>query len=189
MAINTALKITYLKTEDLLAYAKNSRTHSKEQVKQIVKSIKEFGFVNPILIDEKGEIIAGHGRLRAANRINMKNVPCIRLVGLTDAQKRAYCIADNRIPLNAGWDAELLASELSDLEELEFKMDVLGFDEDMHLSASAEDSAKLKKREKKKPTDEDDDTDGEDGGSSDGLKPHTIECPECGHEFTEDHGF
>ena len=96
----------------------NSRTHSAEQVTQIVASIAEFGFTNPILIDEKGVIIAGHGRVQTAQKLKLTEVPCIILEGLTEAQKKAYVIADNKLAMNAGWDSEMLSLELKSLEEL-----------------------------------------------------------------------
>ncbi|HHU8759003.1 TPA: ParB/Srx family N-terminal domain-containing protein [Escherichia coli] len=98
-----ALKIEYLPVGKLLRYAKNSRTHSDEQVEQLVNSIREFGFTNPVLIDEKNELIAGHGRLAAAEILEMDKVPAIRLSNLSEKQKKAYRIADNKLALNAGW--------------------------------------------------------------------------------------
>ncbi|HAF2428650.1 TPA: nuclease, partial [Salmonella enterica] len=109
------LKIEYLLRGKLLRYAKNSRTHSDEQVDQIVNSIREFGFTNPVLIDEDNEIIAGHGRLTAAEVLEIEKLPVIRLTGLTPKQKKAYRIADNKLALNAGWDMQLLAEEVSEL--------------------------------------------------------------------------
>jgi len=108
----------------------NSRTHSDEQVAQIAASIKEFGFTNPILIDDAAGIIAGHGRLMAAKRLNLNEVPTITLKGLTEAQKKAYVIADNKLALNAGWDTEALTAELRRLQELDFNLDLIGFDSD-----------------------------------------------------------
>jgi ParB-like chromosome segregation protein Spo0J len=124
------LQIEQLSVKELLPYARNSRTHSDEQVGQIASSIKEFGFTNPILIDKDNQIIAGHGRLMGANRLQMKEVPCIRLSHLTESQKRAYVIADNKLALNAGWDDELLALEIKDLQELDFDVSLLGFSND-----------------------------------------------------------
>lgn len=124
------MKIEQIQTEKLIPYARNSRTHSDEQVAQIMASIKEFGFTNPILIDEDGQIIAGHGRTVAAQRLQMKAVPCIRLSHLTPAQKKAYVIADNKLALNAGWDDELLKIELSELREEDFDLSLTGFDDD-----------------------------------------------------------
>ena len=125
-----ASKIERIAVEMLLPYAKNSRTHSDEQVAQIAASIKEFGFNNPILIDKENTIIAGHGRLLAARRAGMDDVPCIRLEHLTDTQRKAYIIADNRLALNAGWDNEVLSLELSELLEDDFDLDLLGFEAD-----------------------------------------------------------
>lgn len=116
--------------QDMIPYVNNSRTHDADQVLQIAGSISEFGFTNPVLIDEKGVIIAGHGRVQAAKKLSMDEVPCIVLDGLTDAQKKAYVIADNRLALNAGWDEDLLSLELKSLEELEFDIGLLGFDAD-----------------------------------------------------------
>ena len=107
-----ALQIEYRHPSELAPYTKNSRTHSGKQISQIEASIREFGFTNPLLIDEHGGIIAGHGRLAAATNLKLESVPCIMLSGLTDAQKRAYVIADNKLALNAGWDEALLAAEL-----------------------------------------------------------------------------
>jgi DNA modification methylase len=114
--------------EKLIPYAKNSRTHSDAQVAQIAASIKEFGFVNPVLIDEQDGIIAGHGRIMAARKLGIQEVPCIRLEHLTENQKRAYVIADNKLALNAGWDEEMLKLEIKDLEASDFDISLLGFD-------------------------------------------------------------
>jgi ParB-like chromosome segregation protein Spo0J len=114
----------------LSPYARNARTHSDTQVAQIAASIREFGFTNPVLIDAAGGIVAGHGRVLAAQRIGMGQVPCVRLSHLTEAQRRAYVIADNQLALNAGWDIDLLASELADLSALDFDLDLLGFGSD-----------------------------------------------------------
>ena len=132
-------KYAQKKTADLIPYVNNSRTHDEKQVSQIAASIKEFGFTNPILIDEENSIIAGHGRLMAANKLKLSKVPTITLSGLTDAQKRAYVIADNRLALNAGWDDELLKNELQILNENDFDLDVLGFEEDELAAILADD--------------------------------------------------
>lgn len=113
--------------DKLIPYARNSRTHSDAQVAQIAASIKEFGFVNPVLIDEGGGIIAGHGRVMAARKLGIDEVPCIRLSHLSENQKRAYVIADNKLALNAGWDDEMLKLEIKDLELAEFDISLLGF--------------------------------------------------------------
>jgi len=124
------LKIEYKKIDSLIPYARNSRTHSNEQISQIASSIKEFGWTNPILIDETGSIIAGHGRVLAASKLNFTEAPTITLAGLTEAQKRAYVIADNSLALNAGWDLEMLKIEIEDLKEFDFDISLLGFDEE-----------------------------------------------------------
>lgn len=120
-------KLEYIKVEELKAYARNARTHSEEQIEQVIQSIQEFGFTNPVLIDEENELIAGHGRTEAAKRMGMTDVPAIRLIGLRDEQKRALRIADNQIALNAGWDEEILSAELEALSLADFDMDLLGF--------------------------------------------------------------
>jgi DNA modification methylase len=122
--------IEHLATSNLIPYARNSRTHSDGQVAQIAASIREFGFTNPVLIDDDNGIIAGHGRVMAAGKLGLAQVPCIRLGYLTETQKRAYVIADNQLALNAGWDKDLLALELNDLNGLGFDLDLLGFDDD-----------------------------------------------------------
>ena len=126
MAEKSPLKIEYLPVKSLLAYEKNARTHSPDQVDQIAASIQEFGFTNPILIDEKNIIIAGHGRVEAAKKLNLQQVPVIVLHGLTDLQRRAYVLADNRIALNAGWDENLLAAELADLQDEDYDISMTG---------------------------------------------------------------
>ena len=125
-----AHQIEKIGIEKLIPYAKNSRTHSDEQVAQIAASIKEFGFNNPVLIGEDDVIIAGHGRVMAARKIGLMEVPCIRLGHLTETQRKAYIIADNRLALNAGWDNELLTIELNELLADNFALDILGFDVD-----------------------------------------------------------
>ena len=123
------LKIEYLAPDELVPYALNTRTHSDNQVGQVAASIKEFGFTNPVLVDEKGGIIAGHGRILAAKKLGLDSVPTITLAGLTDAQRRAYIIADNQLALNAGWDLDMLGAELERLQEEDFSLDLLGFDD------------------------------------------------------------
>ena len=124
------MKIEQVKLDALIPYARNSRTHSDAQVAQIAASIKEFGFTNPVLIDETGSIIAGHGRVMAARKLAITEVPSIRLTHLTEAQKKAYVIADNKLALNAGWDDEMLAVELTDLKDMGFDLDLTGFSTD-----------------------------------------------------------
>jgi DNA modification methylase len=122
------VKIVSKKVAELIPYASNSRTHSDEQVAQIAASIKEFGWTNPILIDGENGIIAGHGRLMAARKLGHTEVPTIELKDMTEAQKKAYVIADNKLALNAGWDNEILKVEIEALKELGFDIDLLGFD-------------------------------------------------------------
>jgi DNA modification methylase len=116
--------------EDLIPYAKNSRTHSDAQVAQIAASVREFGWTNPVLIDGENGIIAGHGRVLAARKLGMVDLPCIELAGLTDTQRRAYIIADNKLGLNAGWDDELLAIEFAELADAGFDTLLTGFTQD-----------------------------------------------------------
>ena len=123
------LKIEYVATDDLIPYINNSRTHSESQIKQIATSIREFGFTNPILIDEGGSVIAGHGRLVAAELLNLDEVPTITLEGLTETQRKAYVIADNKLALNSSWDFEMLQNEIDFLKDLDFDISVIGFDD------------------------------------------------------------
>ena len=122
------MQIETLAVDRLIPYARNSRTHSDAQVAQIAASIKEFGFTNPVLIDADGGIIAGHGRVMGARQLGLAEVPCIRLGHLTDAQRRAYVIADNRLALNAGWDDAMLALEMRDLMDEGYDVGLTGFD-------------------------------------------------------------
>lgn len=124
-------EIEWRSVDELIPYARNSRTHSKDQVAQIAASIREFGWTNPILVDGDGTIIAGHGRVMAARKLGEKDVPCIELGHLTEAQKRAYVIADNQLALNAGWDAEMLKVEIAELVDADFDLGLLGFDDAM----------------------------------------------------------
>ena len=125
-----AKTIEWLETKGLIPYAKNSRTHSEAQVAQIAGSIKEFGFNNPVLVDEDNGIIAGHGRVMAAQKLGLQAVPCIRLAHLSDTQRKAYVIADNRLALNAGWDDQMLTLELQELDGEDFDLSLLGFEAD-----------------------------------------------------------
>ena len=115
--------------EKLVPFARNPRTHSEAQINQIAASIAEFGFNNPILVDTKAGIIAGHGRLLAARKLGLTEVPVIVLDHLSEAQKRAYIIADNQLALNAGWDDDLLRSELAALQQEDFNLDLIGLDD------------------------------------------------------------
>lgn len=124
-----ASKIEWRSVETLIPYAKNARTHSDEQVAQIAGSIKEFGFNNPVLVDKENSIIAGHGRLMAARKLGMDKVPVVVLEHLTESQRKAYVLADNRIALNSGWDTSMLSLELQDLKD-DIDLSLLGFDPD-----------------------------------------------------------
>lgn len=125
-----AKRIELWPVDRLRPYERNARTHSVEQVAQIAASIVEFGFTNPILVDSSDGIIAGHGRLTAALELGLKTVPVVVLDHLSERQRKAYILADNKLALNAGWDADLLRGELQDLAELDFEMPLLGWSED-----------------------------------------------------------
>lgn len=163
------IQIERIGVEALIPYARNSRTHSDAQVAQIAASIREFGFTNPVLVDEANGIIAGHGRVLAARKLKMPDVPAIRLSHLTEAQKRAYVIADNKLALNAGWDIELLRLEINDLRGLEFDVALTGFSNeeldaligDINFGPGSEDGqSKL-----------------------DVVEPKLVCCPNCGEKF------
>jgi ParB-like chromosome segregation protein Spo0J len=124
------MKIENIPIDSLIPYARNSRTHSDNQISQIVDSIREFGFTNPVLISNDCGIIAGHGRVIAARIIGMHDVPCIRLGGMTEVQRRAYVIADNKIALNSGWDVETLRLELHEIGLDDFDVTLTGFTEE-----------------------------------------------------------
>jgi DNA modification methylase len=137
-----AQRVEHWSLERLIPYARNPRTHSDAQIAQIAASIAEFGFNNPILVDTKAGVIAGHGRLLAARKLQLAEVPVIVLDHLTEAQKRAYILADNQLALNAGWDETLLAAELVALQNEDFNLDLIGFeDEDLARLLAAQDAA------------------------------------------------
>ena len=124
--------------ETLIPYARNARTHSDEQVAQIAASMREWGWTNPILIDEANGIIAGHGRVLAARQLGLTDAPCMVATGWSDAQRRAYVLADNKLALNAGWDAEMLSLEIKGIADLGFNMTLAGFGEDELAALSAD---------------------------------------------------
>lgn len=128
MTAQQKLKINYRSLKELIPYARNARTHSSSQIAQIASSIKEFGWTQPILLDGTNGIIAGHGRFEAAFLLGIQEVPTIDLAYLTESQKRAYIIADNKIALNSSWDEQILALEISDLRDAAFNIESLGFD-------------------------------------------------------------
>ena len=127
--MNSTERFEKVNIDKLIPYARNARTHSKEQILQLRASLREFGFVNPVIVDKDYNVIAGHGRILAAKEEGIPEVPCVFAEHLTDAQKRAYILADNRLAMNAGWDAEMLAVELSDLQAVDFDVSLLGFDD------------------------------------------------------------
>jgi ParB-like chromosome segregation protein Spo0J len=159
-------QIVTVKTADLKPYGKNARTHTEDQISQIVASIREFGWTNPVLIDSKMGVIAGHARLEAAKRLEMTEVPCIILSGLTEAQKKAYVIADNQLALNAGWDEKLLSMEFADLKNLGFNLDLLGFNPSELADIT------MGKEVNQPEYDE---------SASETVS--MVECPNCGHSF------
>ncbi|MCB5560275.1 site-specific DNA-methyltransferase [Anaerosalibacter bizertensis] len=126
--MKTTEELKLINIDELIPYANNARTHSKDQINKLRSSLREFGFINPILIDKDYNILAGHGRVMAAREEGIKEVPCVLVEHLTEAQKKAYILADNRLAMDAGWDDEMLALELENLKELDFDMDLTGFD-------------------------------------------------------------
>ena len=123
-------KLEQVPIDKLVPYARNARTHSKEQIAQLRASLREFGFVSPAVIDADYNILVGHGRIEAARAEGYETVPCVFAENLTEAQKRAYILADNQLALNAGWDEEMLSVELSDLQDSTFDLSLLGFGAD-----------------------------------------------------------
>jgi len=163
------------KVSDLIPYARNSRTHSDAQVAKLAASIKEFGFLNPVIVDGENGIIAGHGRILAAQKLGLEAVPTIEADHLTEAQRRAYIIADNRLALDAGWDDELLRIELGDLDEQNFDLNLTGFDlGELTVLFDEPDFA---------PGTEDDQ------GKLDQLDPKMVTCPHCAAKWDlREHG-
>ena len=168
MASSTSIK--KVKVSDLIPYANNSRLHSDEQVLQIASSIKEFGFLNPIIVDGDNGIIAGHGRVMAAKKLGIEELPCVDASHLTEAQKKAYVIADNKLALNSEWDYDVLRIELNILDDFGFDLDLTGFGAD-ELAELSDDDMNFE------PATE------EDQGQLDQLEPKWICCPKCGEEF------
>lgn len=141
MSLQVAKNIVQQRTDVLLPYARNSRTHSDEQVAQIAASIREFGFTNPVLVDADNGIVAGHGRVMAAKQLGLVDVPTINVGWMTEGQRRAYVIADNQLALNAGWDESVLAQEVAWLQEQQFDTNLLGFSADFLDGLLAEEAA------------------------------------------------
>lgn len=131
MTTTAVSEIEHVNIDTLIPYTNNPRTHSASQLDRLVQSLKEFGFTNPILVGDDMQVVAGHGRLIAAQAMNMTKVPVIKLSHLTDDQKRAYVIADNQLALNSGWDDDLLQAELKALGDVGFDLTVLGWGEDL----------------------------------------------------------
>ena len=177
------LKIVYMEARKLVPYAKNSRTHTEEQIAQIANSIKEFGFTNPILIDEEGMIIAGHGRVLASEKLQILDVPTITLSGLTEEQKRAYIIADNKIADNAGWDEDLLLAELKDLTDAGFDFEGI-IDVDINMDYDTEYKPVLDpESEKREVTDADIERAQVDVIDRSKYNTKSVICPHCFEEF------
>lgn len=164
------IKLEYISPESCIRYERNSRTHSAAQVEQIKRSIQEFGFTNPVILDEDNVIIAGHGRIEAALNLHLDAIPAIRLVGLPDAKKKALRIADNKLPLNAGWDEESLKLELIDLKAEDFSLELLGFSAD-ELDFYMEDVDIDAFFEQKDETP---------AGDAEEKTKECIKCPHCG---------
>ena len=174
MTSTTDIKIQSLDIEELKDNERNTRVHSDEQIEQIVASINEFGFTNPILIDEKNVLLAGHGRLLAARKIGLKKVPIIRLENLTEKQKRAYVIADNKLALNSEWNDSLLQMEMQELHNMDFDLTKLGWS-DTEISSFVGwdiDEFNIEK-----------DFEGAREIGLDDLGTMSKKCPRCGFEY------
>lgn len=163
------MQYTQTHTDDLIPYASNSRTHSEEQILQIASSIKEFGFLNPVLIDNDNGIIAGHGRVMAAKKLGLESVPTLLVDHLTEAQRKAYVIADNQLALNAGWDFDLLKVEIEGLQEIDFDVGLLGFDNSFIDNILDNNIFN--------PASEDEQ------GKLDSIEPDIVTCPYCKKDF------
>lgn len=165
-----APEIVMIKTEALIPYAMNSRAHSPEQIAQIAASIKEFGFTNPVLTDGDNGIIAGHGRVMAAQKLELEELPCIELPYLTEAQRKAYVIADNKLAINSSWDYEKLEIEIRGLDDLGFDLELIGFSP-KELANIMLDGSDITGTDSKEIDFDNDNAD------------HI--CPKCGFEFNE----
>lgn len=161
------MEVVMKQIDELVPYNRNARQHSLVQIICLKESISQFGFTNPVLIHFSGRIIAGHGRVEAAKQLGIKQVPCIVMHNMTDAQVKAYTIADNQLPSMATWDYDVLAAEIDELREEGFDMSKLGFTKEEldELCGSPDEDSEISEEEEKKP---DSDT--------------TI-CPKCHHEF------
>lgn len=159
----------------LIPYARNARTHSDVQIAQIAASIKEFGFLSPVIISKDNAILCGHGRYYAAQKLGMEKIPCIKEEHLTEDQKRAYILADNKIGMNAGWDADLLRIEIETLQGAEFDVSLTGFEEFeiADLFAMEEERPTVEKEAENKEFDEEEF----------GDETFEHECPRCGFKY------
>jgi len=167
------IKVIKKRVEELIPYSRNSRTHSDAQIAQIAASIREFGFMNPVLIDGQNNIIAGHGRVLAARKLGLEEVPCVLHDHLTETQRKAYILADNKMALNAGWDDDMLRLELRELGDVGFDLELTGFGLDEAGTLLL----------------------GEEGLDAHGDGPKEIDpdsyeldhrCPRCGFEFNDE---
>jgi ParB-like chromosome segregation protein Spo0J len=168
-------KVERRKVADLIPYARNSRLHSDAQVAQIAASIREWGWTMPILVDEVGNVIAGHGRIMAAQKLGLEDVPCMTATGWSEAKRRAYVIADNKLALNSSWEMDALKLEMQDLDAMGFDLTLTGFDlGEMTALFDEPDFA---------PGTEDDQ------GKLDELAPKMVTCPHCGQDWDlREHG-
>jgi len=171
-----AKEIIIVELDRLVPYENNSRTHTEEQIAQIASSITEFGFTNPVLIDENYSVLAGHGRVKAAEYLELKNVPTVRITGLTEKQKRAYVIADNKLALNATWNDDVLQNELQELFNSEFDLSILGLN-DAEINSFLGDSLNNIADEK--------DYVGAEEITLDDIDDFSHECPRCGFNFND----
>lgn len=169
--------VEHWELERLKPYERNARTHSFQQILEIAASIVEFGFTNPILIDPIGGIIAGHGRFEAARHLELKKVPVIILDGLSETQKRAYILADNKLALNAGWDLNLLKQEILALDEAEFDLKSVGFSDKelQEILISIEEKESTEKQGAKEYSEEE-------------FSEFENKCPKCSFEFNSPEG-
>lgn len=170
------MKIIYKKITDLKEYSGNAKIHTDEQIEQIMKSIQNVGFLDPIGIDEDGMIIEGHGRYYAAQKLNMEEVPCIELIGLTETQKKAYILAHNKLTMNTGYDFDKLSNELKSLKEDSFEeFHMLGFeDHEVEELTNTIDYESLLEELYTAPA----------GNFKKSKTKHRV-CPSCGHEWDE----
>ena len=166
MNIKVPEHIEQIAIKKLIPYARNSRTHSDLQISQIAASIQEFGFTNPVLITDECDIIAGHGRVLAAKKLGFDTIPCIKLAHLTETQRKAYVIADNQLALNAGWDFDVLAVEIDELNDSKYDISLLSVTNEQlaDMIGSAEEPPEIEPEKPKKDSE-------------------TIICPKCHHEF------